>query len=199
MSAGMEDHETGVPLRPRLRAASFFLLGILILIVAQIAIQATLLRDQPAPPQQCPVPSPTTSIQSAFYRMDAAPASPAVASGASAADWSAFTGTFVQLGLSGVMLLLFIQGRIVSRSVVEGKDREIMALVDENKRLTDLVGERHLKVIDEKFIPLVQQMVSVSEQSTQSVTALKTAVEQLGARVESVEDKLPHAAARRGS
>lgn len=195
MSAGMEDHETGVPLRPRLRAASFFLLGVLILVVAQIAIQATLLRDQPAPPQQCPAPSPTTSIQSAFYRTDAALA---VASGASAADWSAFTGTFVQLGLSGVMLLLFIQGRIVSRSVVEGKDREIMALVDENKRLTDLVGERHLKVIDEKFIPLVQQMVSVSEQSTQSVTSLKTAVEQLGARVESVEDKLPHAAARRG-
>lgn len=192
MSAGMEDHETGVPLRPRLRAASFFLLGVLILVVAQIAIQATLLRDQPAPPQQCPAPSPTTSIQSAFYRTDAA-------SGASAADWSAFTGTFVQLGLSGVMLLLFIQGRIVSRSVVEGKDREITALVDENKRLTDLVGERHLKMIDEKFIPLVQQMVSVSEQSTQSVTALKTAVEQLGARVESVEDKLPHAAARRGS
>ena len=196
MSAGMEDHETGVPLRPRLRAASFFLLGVLILVVAQIAIQATLLRDQPAPPQQCPVPSPTTSIQSAFYRTDAALAPLAVAS---AADWSAFTGTFVQLGLSGVMLLLFIQGRIVSRSVVEGKDREIVALVDENKRLTDLVGERHLKVIDEKFIPLVQQMVSVSEQSTQSVTALKTAVEQLGARVESVEDKLPHAAARRGS
>ena len=217
----MDQPRTGVPWRSRFRAASVFLLGVLLLLCMQIAVQTTLeLREvedrqqrdiQELTERQCRIlvkldtpaaelaelgcapAGPQPTAETAFYRTEdaAIPLQATTAGSVGSSDWGAYTLTFVQLGVGGVMLLLFIQGRIVPRNVVESKDRDLLALTEENRRLLDLVGDRHLKVIDEKFIPLVQQMVVVSEQSTQSVTALKAAVELLGDRIESIEDKPP--------